>query len=178
MSAYNPYFPANYLGQGYPQPYPQPNIPQGNYPQQGQPIGVPQQPVAQPQQIQNGGFVFVQNENEARLYPVAPGNSVTFKDENAPFVYEKTMGFSQLDRPQFKKFRLVEEMDASQTVQNAIVNAPAAQPLNTPDYALRSDLEALGGAIQTELDNLKSELASIAPKKPAPKSKKEAEINE
>lgn len=62
-----------------------------------------------PQQIQNGGFVSVRNEMEARNYPIAPGNSVTFKDETAPYVYTKTMGFSQLDRPIFDKYRLVKE---------------------------------------------------------------------
>lgn len=62
-------------------------------------------------QIQNGGLISIPNEDEARKYPVAPGNSVTFKDENAPYVYTKTMGFSQLDRPLFEKFRLVKEED-------------------------------------------------------------------
>ena len=62
-------------------------------------------------QIQNGGFISVASEEDARRYPVAPGNSVTFKNENAPYVYTKTMGFSQLDRPLFEKFRLVKEED-------------------------------------------------------------------
>jgi hypothetical protein len=62
-------------------------------------------------QIQNGGFVPVPSEDVARNYPVAPGNSVTFKNENAPYVYTKTMGFSQLDRPIFEKYKLVREED-------------------------------------------------------------------
>lgn len=62
-------------------------------------------------QIQNGGFISISSEAEARKYPVAPGNSVMFRDENAPYVYTKTMGFSQLDRPLFEKFRLVKEDD-------------------------------------------------------------------
>lgn len=61
------------------------------------------------QQIQNGGFISVRSEQEARSYPVAIGNSVTFHDETSPYVYTKTMGFSQLDRPTFKKYKLVEE---------------------------------------------------------------------
>ena len=79
------------------------------------------QPVQQaPMQIQNGGFVSVRGEMEARNYPVAPGNSVTFKDETAPYVYTKTMGFSQLDRPVFDKYRLVKEevAEASNLPQN------------------------------------------------------------
>ncbi len=63
-----------------------------------------------PQQQQNQSpFIPVRNELEARNYPVAYGNSVTFKDENAPYVYSKTMGFSQLDKPVFEKYRLVKE---------------------------------------------------------------------
>lgn len=61
------------------------------------------------QTIQNGGFISVRSEQEARSYPVAIGNSVTFHDETSPYVYTKTMGFSQLDRPVFKKYKLVEE---------------------------------------------------------------------
>ena len=60
-------------------------------------------------QIQNSGFVMVRSEMEARNFPVALGNSVTFKDETAPYIYSKTMGFSQLDRPIFEKYKLVKE---------------------------------------------------------------------
>ena len=60
-------------------------------------------------QIQNGGFVLVRSETEAMNYPIAFGTSVTFKDETAPYIYSKTMGFSQLDRPIFEKFKLVKE---------------------------------------------------------------------
>lgn len=87
----------------YPQYYQQPNY---QIPQNIQP-SAPQQ-IQQPQ-IQNGGFVSVRSESEARNYPVAIGNSVTFKDETEPYVYTKTMGFSQLDRPIFEKYKLVKE---------------------------------------------------------------------
>ena len=86
---YNPYYPM------------QNNVYQ---PQQQQQI--PQQ-LPQPQ-IQNGGLT----EEEAKNYPVALGNSVTFKDETSPYIYTKTMGFSQLDRPIFEKYKLVKEMPA------------------------------------------------------------------
>ena len=75
------------------------------YPQT--PVPMPQQQ-AQPQ-AQTSGFVSVRSESEARNYPVAYGNSVTFKDENSPYIYTKTMGFSQLDRPIFDKYKLVKE---------------------------------------------------------------------
>jgi len=92
-----------------PYQYPQ----QYGYPiQQPQPLQQPIQQPAQPQ-IQNGGFLSAPNEAYARNYQVALGTSVTFKDENAPYVYEKTMGFSQLEGPKFEKYRLIkEEADA------------------------------------------------------------------
>lgn len=79
------------------------------YPQYQQPQFINQQPqIQQPQQISTG-FVSVRNELEAMNYPIAQGNSITFKDENAPYIYTKTMGFSQLDRPVFEKYKLVRE---------------------------------------------------------------------
>ena len=83
--------------------------------QQQQPYQMPIQQQQQIPQIQNGGFVSVRNEAEARSYPVAPGNSITFKDETSPYVYTKTMGFSQLDRPIFEKYKLVKEEDSEDT---------------------------------------------------------------
>lgn len=77
---------------------------QQNYPQQTQ------------TQIQNGGFVAIPNENMVNTYPVAPGNCVTFKVEGQPIVLEKSMGFSQLEAPRIKRFRLVEE-DAAEEVK-------------------------------------------------------------
>lgn len=118
-------------------PY-QPNYPMGNYPQQPQPQPQPQ---VQPQ-IQNGGLVFAPNETYARNYSVAPGNSILFKDESAPYMYSKTMGFSQLDQPIFKRFRLVEEES-----ENA-VSVPEKEEI---------DIRPIHNAI----DNLKEEVERI-----------------
>ena len=60
----------------------------------------------------NTGFITVRSEEEARNYPVAVGNSVTFRNENEPYCYTKTMGFSQLDRPVFEKYRMIKEEPA------------------------------------------------------------------
>ena len=68
-----------------------------------------QQMAQMPQAQQTSGFVSVRSEAEARSYHVAYGNSVTFKDETSPYIYTKTMGFSQLDRPIFDKYKLVKE---------------------------------------------------------------------
>lgn len=91
------------------------------------------------QQIQNGGLISVRSEMDARNYPIAPGNSITFKDENAPYVYTKTMGFSQLDRPTFEKFRLVRE----ETSENGANPAPIQNPTNLSEYVLKSDFDQL-----------------------------------
>lgn len=95
----------------------------------------PQQPQPQPQ-IQSGGFIPVPSEDVARNYPVAPGNSVTFKNENAPYVYTKTMGFSQLDRPIFERYKLVREDDA-----------PIPEVTAQPNDEMLKQIDALWGEV-------------------------------
>lgn len=112
------------------------------------------QPTQQTQQIQNGGFVSVRSKQEALMWPIAPGSSITFKDETAPYVYTKTMGFSQLDRPQFETYRLIKE-DEPEARQNAV------QQQNNADYALKSDLEVLVTAynrLQNDFEVIKKTL--------------------
>lgn len=167
--AYNNYYSGYQPMMGYPyQQQFQPNYQQQAYPQ-AQMQMTAQNQQTQPQ-IQNGGFIQVHNEDEARNYPIAPGNSVTFKDENAPYVYTKTMGFSQLDRPIFEKYRLVKEDDI-QAAQNQPVRAENNQTTNMIDYALKTDLTAL----QAEIDTLKQRIEELTAKKPAAKTKKESE---
>lgn len=134
------------------------------YPQQQQMMPVQQmQPQQQQQvqtqqqvpQIQNGGFVSVRNENEARGYPVAPGNSITFKDETAPYVYTKTMGFSQLDRPIFEKYKLVKE-DVSEPSNSTQGGDLALQPINNSIERLKSKIEAL----EEEIEGIKKKMVS------------------
>lgn len=136
------------------------------YPYQPNYFGNPYQPpmMQQPQQqrvqqptIQQSGFVLVPSEQDARNYPVAPGNSVTFKDENAPYCYVKTMGFSQLDRPTFERYRLVKE-DTEQNSQEAQIQAKQEQAKDLPEYALKSDLKAL----QSEFEALRTSMEGKA----------------
>lgn len=166
--AYNNYYSGYQPMIGY--PYQQQIQPNYNYQQQAYP-NAQMQMTAQNQQtqpqIQNGGFIQVHNEDEARNYPIAPGNSVTFKDENAPYVYTKTMGFSQLDRPIFEKYRLVKEDDMP--TQNPPVSAEIAKQTNNIDYALKTDLTAL----QAEIDALKQRIEELTVKKTTAKVKKE-----
>lgn len=121
-----------------------------------------QQNVQQMQQtaIQQSGFVLVQSEQEARAYPVAPGNSITFKDESQPYCYVKTMGFNQLDRPTFERYRLVKE------------DIPPVQESSQSgdEYALKADMEAL----REEIDALKEKIKAQSEKK-AVKAKKVTE---
>ena len=90
----------------------------------------------QNQNVQNGGFVRVMNEEEARNYPVAPGYSVTFIDDSATYCYTKTAGFSQFDRPVFKKYRLLPENEPNTAFESE-------GNKDTPEYALKSDLDKL-----------------------------------
>ena len=109
----------------------------------------PQQPQPQPQ-IQSGGFIPVPSEDVARNYPVAPGNSVTFKNENAPYVYTKTMGFSQLDRPIFERYKLVREDDA-----------PIPEVTAQPNDEIVKQIESLWG----EVNALKKQMSRRSQRK-------------
>ena len=160
--AYNPYLPLN-----YPQPYYGPN-PYGY--QQMQQQAQQNQAQAQAQQAQRPtvqqGFVLVQSEQEARAYPVAPGNSITFKDESGPFCYVKTMGFSQLDRPTFERYRLVKEEDAQEPVSGPQSGEPLTESI-LKGYATKEELAELREALEA----VKAKLAA----KPTAKKKQEAD---
>lgn len=165
--AYNNYFPATYQPYQYQQyqQYPQyQNFQQ--MPQQYQNNMQPQQP----QQIQNGGFISVHNIQEAINYPVAPGNSVTFKDENSPYIYVKTKGFSQLEEPIFKKFRLIEESDTQPQESTTTVTE---QAVNYADFAKQADVTALWG----EIDALKKQIAELTAKPEKAIKRKEVDSN-
>lgn len=132
-----------------------------------QPAPMPQQ---QPQQIRSGGIVSVSGEDEARRYPVAPGYTVTMRDETGPYLYEKTMGFSQLDQPIFRKARIVFEDDAQTTQNNAgKQEAPAVV------YAELSQLEALRDAVAADLNALRAMVESVSEQKKPESRKKEAD---
>ena len=114
-----------------------------------------QLPVQQPQQtqqIQNGGFVSVRSEEEAKGYPVALGNSITFRDETAPYIYTKTMGFSQLDRPIFEKYKLVKEMP----VEGSNLTEKAVDDVSVVKYSL-DDAKAEIERIWKVINELKKE---------------------
>lgn len=126
MNYYQPMYPTNY------------NAYQNQMLQQNQ------------QNSMSGNLINVHNEDEARNYPVAPGNSVTFKDENQPYIYTKTMGFSQLDRPVFERYKLIKEELPVQSIATPVENK----------YALKDDLTNLVNKVmdlQEEIFALKGE---------------------
>lgn len=132
------------LGYGNPWPY-------GGQMPQGQ---TQQQPPTR--SIQRGGIVLARDEAFARNYPVAPGVSIMFKDEYRPYVYEKTMGFSQLDVPIFVKYKLVREEAPVQESQNAPTSGGNQGAANNTSYALAADLEAL----KDEIAQLRESIAN------------------
>ena len=139
----------------YPQyGYPSPSY----YPQMQNIYGTQQQPVQQTlqQQIRSGGIVSVAGEDEARRYPVAPGYTVTMRDENGPYLYEKTMGYSQLDQPIFRKARIVFEDDAPP--QEEKKEEPAEPP---KVYAELKQLEALRDAVAIEFKKMRDWIESL-----------------
>ena len=176
--AYGNYFPVTYQPNYYNQPNPyyqqmqnQAMMQQNQQMQQAQ----QNQPVQQMQQptIQQSGFVLVQSEQEARAYPVAPGNSITFKDESQPFCYVKTMGFNQLDRPTFERYRLVKE-ETPVAAQNSPTTEDSAESSKHTPYALKSDLDA----IWCELDSLRGKLKAQMERKPVKTRKAEHETED
>lgn len=132
--------------------YPQYSYP-SYYPQMQNMYTPQQQPVQQ--QIRSGGIVSVANEDEARRYPVAPGYTVTMRDENGPYLYEKTMGYSQLDQPIFRKARIVFEDDAK-------IPEKPEEPAEPPKvYAELKQLEALRDAVALEFKKMRDWIESL-----------------
>lgn len=144
------------IGQASSYGYPYYNIATSNPNMYGQQAYSAPQPV-QPQ-IRSGGIVTVSGEDEARRYPVAPGYTVTMRDETKPYLYEKTMGFSQLDQPIFRKARLVFEDD---TVSQQQENTSEKIQEPAPVYAELSQLEALRDTMSAELQKLHSMIDEI-----------------
>ena len=136
--------------------YPQYSYP-SYYPQMQNMYSAAQQQPA-PQQIRSGGIVSVANEDEARRYPVAPGYTVTMRDENGPYLYEKTMGYSQLDQPIFRKARIVFEDDAKISEQQEKPEEPAEPP---KVYAELKQLEALRDAVAIEFKKMRDWIESL-----------------
>lgn len=135
--------------------YPQYGYPSPSYYPQMQNVYSGQQQAVQ-QQIRSGGIVSVASEDEARRYPVAPGYTVTMRDENGPYLYEKTMNYSQLDQPIFRKARIVFEDDVQAT------QVKQEEPSEPPKvYAELKQLEALRDAVAIEFKKIREMFDSM-----------------
>ena len=91
-------------------------------------MNYPYYPVQPQQSMQNGGYIPVRSEEEAMRYPLAPGTFATFRIEGTPFIVEKSMGFSQIESPQYRKYELVPVKDGS---------------AEKPEYVLKGDLKII-----------------------------------
>lgn len=113
--------------------------------------GLYQQPQ---QQTLTRSYMTITSEADAVNYPVAPGNSVLFQNVNDPSLfYEKTMGFSSLDRPTFRRMRLVPDMEPDQS-------AVAPMSNDTP-YVTKAEYEELRAAYAKLSDKLEAAIKSI-----------------
>lgn len=113
----------------------------------------------QPQQQQGGQFVSVPNEITARNYPINPGSSITFVDENAPYCYTKTASTNPIERPIFKRYRLVEETDI-QPEQAEMPDKVKSDimALKALYDALRADIEKIKGMV---IEDVKPPVSAI-----------------
>lgn len=117
------------------------------YPVNYQPYQMQPTQMSGANQPQTTGFIRVPHEDVARNWNVPPGMSLTFIDENSPYCYIKTAGISQFDRPKFERYRLVKEDEPSQTREAPATKEQPGEYKNSsePQYALKTDLEALQG---------------------------------
>lgn len=143
--AYNNGFPATYQPMYY-QPQYQPQIPQ------------------QPAQ-QNNGIIWVQGEAGAKSYLVAPNTTVQLWDSESQCIYLKSADASGMP-----SMKILDYTIRNQTPVNAPVGASPAPTINTQDFALRTDLDALAGQINA----LRAEIDGMTTKR----TKKEAATNE
>lgn len=152
--AYNNGFPAT-----YPQMYYQPQY-QVPYLQ-----GTQVSQANQSQQISNNNLIWVQGEAGAKSYLVAPNTTVQLWDSEAQCIYLKSADASGMP-----SMKILDYTIRSQTPANAPVAAPSAPTINTQDFALRTDLDALAGQISA----LRAEIDGMTAKR----TKKEAATNE
>ena len=107
---------------------------------------------------QSQGTVFtpVHSDNEVLNSPVAPGNTIYFKHETEPYIYTKSMGMSQFEVPQTKKYKL-EEVEMTNGAIN-VPTEPISQPKQAqPKYLLEDDIKP----ILDELRQCKEELKDL-----------------
>ncbi len=120
-----------------------------------------QNPYAMQGPVQQAGFIRVPSEEVARNWNVMPGTSATFINENAPYCYTKTVGFSQLDGPKFKKYRLVEEQEELAQAVQAPVAHEETHAEDAHNYVTRQEFDEIKNRVDAIERSIKNEPANV-----------------
>ena len=109
------------------------------------------QPQYQPQQPaqQNNGIIWVQGEAGAKSYLVAPNTTVQLWDSESQCIYLKSADASGMP-----SMKILDYTIRNQAPANAPISAQNPNPINSPDYATKAEIEALAARI----DALKAEV--------------------
>lgn len=124
---------------------------------------LPQQQTPQQQTIQDGGLVEVADETAAFNYPTAPGVTVTMVDKLREHLFTKTMGFNQLEKPIFKRYRIIEENE-----QNGAQSESKTEGSNNTLNELKVHIERIDceyERIKEDLENIKAKMEEKPRKK-------------
>lgn len=109
----------------------------------------------QTQTIQDGGLVEVPDETVAFNYPTAPGVTVTMIDKLREHLFTKTMGFNQLEKPIFQRYRIIKEDEQN----GAQSESKSEGSSNTID-----ELKAQIDRIQNEYERVLEDIENIKAK--------------
>lgn len=115
------------------------------------------------QQTPARSFVTVPSEMDVQNYPIAPGNCVLFQIESDPSKFiEKTMGFSSLDKPVMRRFKLVE--DKAETKANPVDSEPADNTCTTITKAEYEELRHSYAVLKDEVDIIRRSISLFTDK--------------
>lgn len=116
-----------------------------NYPLYNQ----PQYQSQQQAQMQTAGCMMVPSEDEVQKYPVAPNTAMVFLLQDLSACYIKATGSSMLDAPRIQKYVRDDQTNTQINVQNT--------QKNSPDYAVKADIEK----IQKQIDTLNEQIKPL-----------------
>ena len=120
-----------------------------NYPQYNQPQPQYQTQQQAQMQMQTAGCMMVPTEEEVQKYPVAPNTAMVFLLQDLSACYIKATGASMLDAPRIQKYVRDDQINTQANVQNT--------PKNSPDYAVKADIEK----IQKQIDSLNEQVRPL-----------------
>lgn len=142
----------------------------------GFPIGYQQMYYPQQYQQNQPSIIWISSENEAFSYPVAPNNAVTLWSTSEPVVYLKQADAT--GKPTLKTYDLVERVSEP-------FKGTSTKGKESIEYAVKSDLTAVVGAVKdvnetiesmkAEIETMKGDLYGVAGRKRVRKVKEEDE---